>query len=352
MKNRVQFFFRTCFKIFLAALVALLLLEAGVRVILSHSLNRYLTRTLPQPYGEIMRRSGSFDLFTHAASHNRFDPVCYYVPRNGFFRGPGGKGTNPSLDKSFDIPKEKKKGEIRVLCIGDSTTYGWGVSYDQSWVYLLGKKLSEKYPGMNIVTLNAGVPGATSRQVKRIYQFYLSSYWTDILIWRAGDGISDAYLVNAALESLRLFVWRCVYESRVFRVLCVLLDNGKGEVANATFDFLTDRFGQDFARSQAAEAEARSDFEIVKKIAEENGVRRVLQVEYLFRHDLGRARGTAPDSANGNKVYVLEAFNKFRRENPSRKLFVDLVHLTEAGNAITAEEISKYIIEKNWIEAS
>lgn len=350
MEKGIKAVFGLSFKIITVVVLTILLLEAGVRVVLSVSLNNYLTKTLPQPYGSIMRAVGQFDCFD-AKSVNQFDPICYYIPRAGFFRGPHGR---------MDVPKEKGPGEIRIICIGDSTTYCLGADYYRSWVYLLGKALIEKYPHKNIQVLNAGLPGSTQRQIKRIFQFHLTAYHPDVLIWRGGStrsnrsAVSDTYFVNIRLDVLRTFVWRCLYESRIFRVICVLLDKGgrQRSPADVVYDFIMNRNGY---RSPAQEPSLKfdSDFAMVKKIAEEHGVRHVLQAEYLSCDE----KGVIVSELEGNNspscestVHTLADFKEYAKKHPTEKLFIDNVHLTETGEAITAEEILKGIVDKKWIE--
>jgi len=368
-----QSFFKILAKLTVAMIFTVLLLEGGLRVVLSLSLNNYLTHVLPQPYGRLMKRAGEFDCSARGRSLSvvKFDPLCYFIPKRGFFRGPEGR---------VDCPKEKEAHEIRILCIGDSTTYGFAVDYDDSWVYLLGKMLAARYPGKNIRMLNAGLPGASPRQVKRFFQFHLADYHPDILIWRSEQSLTDTYFVNETSDSLRFLVWRCLYESRIFRVTCVLLDrnrrNGRPTV-DIVHDFLTNRN----PRNQKPSEKFDSDFAIVRKIAAEHGTRYSLQVERLFCNDSGVILGLLGDprrQAPWPVVYTRAAFQEYMKNNPSKglfadkvhiaeggetvrmqepfrtnpsgALFVDNVHLTEAGEAVTAKEVSRFIIDNKWIE--
>ncbi|MFH1208004.1 MAG: GDSL-type esterase/lipase family protein [Candidatus Omnitrophota bacterium] len=343
VKAKLKTVFGLLVKIVVVIVLTILLLEGGVRVVLYVSLNNYLTKVLPQPYGNIMQKVGRFDCFG-AKSENQFDPLCYFIPQTGFFRGPEGR---------VDCPKEKTNHEIRIICIGDSATYGVAVDYDHSWVVLLGRMLTEKYPGKNIRVLNAGLPGATSRQVKRFFQFYIAPYHPDILIWRGGSTLTDTYFVNAATDSMRFLMWRCLYESRLLRVICALLDRGKKQLADKVFDFVTNKSGR-FLLSPLPSGAFDSDFSLVKRIAEERGTQYVLQVEHLNRDE---TTDTIYSEFEGQRrddkkpvAYTLAAFEAYRKKNPSKNLFVDHVHLTETGEAITAEEISKFIINNKWIE--
>ncbi|MBU9888724.1 MAG: hypothetical protein KTQ49_02505 [Candidatus Omnitrophica bacterium] len=322
-------------------IVTLLLLEGGVRVVLSLSLTRYLTQTLPQPYATIMQKVGGFDHFMMGGY--KFDPICYFIPKGGFFRSEKG---------SMDVPKEKEPGEIRIICIGDSTTYSVAVNYDDSWVALLGEKLKQRYPEKKLRVLNAGVPGASSKQIKRFFQFYLAPYRPDILIWRGGQGLSDTYSVNKTADSVRTFLWRCLYESRLFRVICVLLDKAEGRTANGVFYFMTHSDPQFFSKGRVERF--NSDYDMVKKIAQDHGARYVLQVEYPNQEAMEMPGAEFMDRASNDldpNVPMWAPFKDYKKKNPSKELFVDPVHLTEAGEAITAEGVAKFIIDNRWIES-
>lgn len=51
----------------------------------------------------------------------------------------------------------KKKHAVRVLAIGDSYTYGWGVPIEDAWVKVLEKNLRDR--GHDVEVLNLGAPG-------------------------------------------------------------------------------------------------------------------------------------------------------------------------------------------------
>jgi hypothetical protein len=56
-----------------------------------------------------------------------------------------------------DRPLEQKgEREFRLLMLGDSVTFGWGVAEEDTFVRRLEKKLAQEYPG-TVRTVNAGV---------------------------------------------------------------------------------------------------------------------------------------------------------------------------------------------------
>jgi lysophospholipase L1-like esterase len=295
--------------------------------------------------------------FWGLADRNKYDPICYFLPRGGFFRGPKGR---------IDRPLKKEEHTIRVMCIGDSATYSIAVDYYHSWVYLLGTKLSKQYPEKKIEVLNAGIPGTCPKQIKRIFQLHLAEYRSDILIWRESTNLSDTYSVDTTLDFARFVLDPFLYKLRMFRLFCVFADSfkkpGDMTTADRIYDFITGRVPRELDPSVVG---FDSDFSMARKIAQDHGTKYALQAEYLSRTKDGRIRSETRSHNNEPVVKTMNAFEKNGSElplptNKSRvnlmtklpdTLFVDGVHLTEKGEAITAEEISKFIVENKWIEA-
>jgi transposase len=56
-----------------------------------------------------------------------------------------------------ELPLQKPPGERRIVCIGDSFTFGWGIPEEQNWVRLLEDALRQQ--GQDVRTINCGAAG-------------------------------------------------------------------------------------------------------------------------------------------------------------------------------------------------
>jgi lysophospholipase L1-like esterase len=82
----------------------------------------------------------------------------------------------------------------RIVVVGDSLTYGWGVAADESWTALLEKQLGEG----RVITL--GLPGAVPQQYTRYLEQYGVGLLPEIMIYGIFSG-------NDFQESVKFEHW-------------------------------------------------------------------------------------------------------------------------------------------------
>lgn len=98
------------------------------------------------------------------------------------------------------IPKPKDK--LRILAIGDSFIYGWGVDLKDAWVKLLEKSLKDK--GLNVEVINAGIPGIGLRAERWVCRAYAKRFDVDAII----VGVYSDDLNQAADQVAETSVWQ------------------------------------------------------------------------------------------------------------------------------------------------
>jgi hypothetical protein len=77
------------------------------------------------------------------------------------------------------VPSEENKG-LRVAVVGDSFTYGWGVSLEQAWIKRLEHGLRGK--GVDVHFFNLGKPGAGPAEYARIVEVALPQLRPDVVL--------------------------------------------------------------------------------------------------------------------------------------------------------------------------
>jgi lysophospholipase L1-like esterase len=119
-----------------------------------------------------------------------------------------------------EVPVEREPNDFRVLCLGDSITFGWGVRYEEAYPTLLADLLREARPGREIHVMNAACSGYSAHQGTEMLRRRGLKYRPDVVtIWfgwngaKRWDGMTDA-------EHARLFVREhLLTSSATYRVL-------------------------------------------------------------------------------------------------------------------------------------
>jgi len=167
----------------LSILVFLVVTEFALRLIGvdTYFQNRFFVLNRALDYPEIFERD--HDLFwklrpNRTVSSQFFIGRTYHINAEGL--------NNPPIAPNTD--------RIRVVTMGNSCTFGWGVAYDNSYPRRLQEFLGRSYD-----VVNAGIPGYTSFQGRNQYRDLVSGLHPNIVTilyafndqWAAASGIAD-----------------------------------------------------------------------------------------------------------------------------------------------------------------
>lgn len=118
----------------------------------------------------------------------------------------------------------KQPGVTRVVSIGDSSTFGWGVEPEYTFQHLLEDRFNRLDSGMSVEVFNLGISGHTSRHGLGLLDHYVRDLEPDVLI--VSYGANDARRVlQSADDMLDLDeTWRgtardVLYRFETFRLL-------------------------------------------------------------------------------------------------------------------------------------
>ncbi|MFH2035821.1 MAG: SGNH/GDSL hydrolase family protein [Candidatus Zixiibacteriota bacterium] len=90
-------------------------------------------------------------------------------------------------------------GQIRIIGLGNSCTFGWGIGYDTTYLQQLSRLLATNAEMPSCEIINAGIPGYSSFQGRRFFFSDLADLNPDIVLmmfgwndqWAAADNIPD-----------------------------------------------------------------------------------------------------------------------------------------------------------------
>jgi lysophospholipase L1-like esterase len=187
---------RRIYKILILSLV-LGVMEASSRLVLSHVF----------PTWDRARR-GLMGEVISAFQNTIGQSYLNYVATPGF-RDEHGLQHNRHGYRGKLVPLQRSKDTLRIVCLGGSTTYGWGVhasgrTYPAQLEETLRSMLSERYRDVEV--LNAGLPWATSAELLAHYHFKYHYYRPDVVV--VHTAMNDAQAFNLPYYQPDYSHWR------------------------------------------------------------------------------------------------------------------------------------------------
>jgi len=259
-----------------------------------------------------------------------------YVPDSDLFWLPRikkGQGQDKYITRG--ITPEKKKNVFRVLCLGDSLTYGFRLKSFQSYPAKLEKILGRKGE-----VLNSGVCGFTIVQGSRFFDRDLWAYKPDLVF--AGFGYNDnweAFQQDTEATPLPASIWKAHKTLTKLRIF--------GYLASKIID---DNAGQEIV-SRVSRKNFRDYSLGINNSVMANGGQLVFLLFPTINMDNNAL--TAPLRRPPETLEILDlraAFDGLSREKIHAS-FQDDIHLTETGTTIVARYLAKWIEEKGYIKA-
>lgn len=258
----------------------------------------------------------------------------------------------------------KQPGVTRIVTIGDSSTFGWGVDPDYTYQHLLEQRF-DRLGGGSTEVLNLGVSGHTSRHGRAVFERYVRDLDPDLLI--ISYGANDARFVLQSADELlddddswRGYVRSALYRFETFRLMrrVILTAYDPLEVSQVRADsegnerqlvrsVERDTYMEnlEFLIAAARESGARAALLAVcappdylrgmRYVAETEGVPLVDALELFREHldDLRQHRLYADEVRFYEALYGLEAMS----EQPDLYVTTDGCHPGRAGNSLIAD---------------
>ena len=192
---------------------------------------------------------------------------------------------------------------IRIVCIGDSSTFGWGVDDEYTYPRLLEARL-RRPDGSRVEVFNLGIPGFTSRHGLGVLRHYALELEADFFVFSLGA--NDPRLVFRSVDEVLSEDdgwWGTVrFTALRFRTFLLLRS-----IAFDLFD-PTDRFAERGAFVQSVtDAHYTENLQTMIAIARDHGARPILMAVCMADTKVDQMR----DVAVSARVPMVDSFEIF-----------------------------------------
>lgn len=243
----------------------------------------------------------------------------------------------PSLE-----PNPKR---LRIVCVGDSITFGWGYGYEESYPAFLEQKLQAARPDREVEVINAGIPGLPMASIPGILQQKVAPLKPDVVFaLKLGDLMEREPLLayRQRLEELRRLAQAGGYKLVI------------GSPPISSFDLHPQ--GWQFAEAlQRFGQETGSPVLVLAPLFKERGLQRGLKLELegaqqlLVAYEDGQrhVRFSAPAPQTPETI-APELYAWLDRSDETEALFFDDGHPDVEGNQLIAEQLASLLLAQGW----
>ncbi|MCB1152240.1 SGNH/GDSL hydrolase family protein [bacterium] len=250
---------------------------------------------------------------------------------------------NYRVDKE---PEPKQPGEVLILCLGDSCTWGVEVDADKVYCALTADILREQFPDRKIRSVNLGRPGYTSFQGKELFERVGPELKPDFVTFHFGPNDGSDAPIRSDVEWDAVPLWalklhRDLYEHlRIYRIYCNMnTDFLRWRVKHPTKDGLDTpyrpRVTQDefFENLRTIKTEAGNwggQVLVIPSVGFNFG--EVFRNPYFLNYE--------PEPTD------VPAYRLFRQAQKQENRFLDSVHPNESGHRLLAEALAGIIADR------
>ncbi len=249
----------------------------------------------------------------------------------------------------FDVPKPA--GTVRILSLGDSKTFGWGLSEEETYSARMEAFLKGMAPeGRRIEVINGGVNAWSYPQIKLYLQDYGLAFEPDFVIladanlWTQFSEDSDPAFVRQMLSRVRLK--NLLRRSAIYHWLIEVQLENFYQQARTRFIPVDPKQDQLFKEAQKSDPDAffKKAIEEFCALAKSKGVRPVV-IFIPILYDLKAGTVTNVQKAKREicerlGVPFIDFTDDLKKDADSYYLDADPVHLNVKGNEWVARRLA------------
>jgi lysophospholipase L1-like esterase len=294
------------------------------------------------------------------------DPRCFWRMKPNIVLPPergttwGGVMSNSHRLRSREVSVEETRDRLRVLCFGDSSTFGFGVDLADAWPNQLQELLDSEHPAA-VEVLNAGIPGHTTYQGRQRLAADLAKWQPHLAIitfgnndgWR-WDGLADkdhAQLNGSAVSSWldHSRAWRCLLSVRLQANQRQAVENESRWAEQATGNYFTPNTNW---TPRVSLPDFSDNLHAMIDVCRRNGCELALIVwpdqrqlldQPTWRLPYQEAMRQVAQEADVPCVDLVPLFEQAGRWAVKRFLPQDVIHVDRAGNQSVSNAVAPHV---------
>jgi lysophospholipase L1-like esterase len=287
----------------------------------------------------------------HIQMYGRHDPLLFWSLRPHARAPDGGRWINSDGLRGPEVGP-KQAGEVRILSLGESTTFAAKMAYDQTYSAVLEQGLNDGSRETHVRVLNAGVPGYTLFQgvqfllhrslpfepdLVLLYFGYNDFLPVAFLAERAGDatggkgGLNDWELFDRRQQLPRRFVSFLIQNSNLARGLLQLRRREPADLAVNPY------------RPRVPAEHRRKLLELARQFCEDHGIELVVVIPIYRSFPEHAALLRSFTQTSGVLAVDLPRDLPPRFERHRETYFSDDAHPTPEGHRLIAGAIHEVV---------
>ncbi|MBN1671453.1 MAG: hypothetical protein JXR37_10495 [Kiritimatiellae bacterium] len=297
------------------------------------------------------------------------DPVVFWRLKPGFRGQPSDNYTgapgdrydwtvsiNANRMRGPETSLEKAAGTFRIISIGDSSAFGWGVPQDKTYCAVLEQLLDQTSDGPDFEVLNAGVPGYSSWQGLQYLRRDLLAYKPDLVLVYFGlnDFTGARFYADKEQRFLdaapRADLWSLLYRLRLYRFLADTLKSRSRKAlfesyfaATTNFRVSPEDYRANLNAMTALGAQHRFRAFFITPVWHDTDKGRVCDYPFWFPARWELLAGVEP---------VINTYRHIkRREKDAGQLYMDVAHPTPLGHRLIAQIIYQTLVTHKAVPA-
>lgn len=253
-----------------------------------------------------------------------------------------------------EFTEEKPPNTIRIITLGDSTTFGWGLADDETWPAKLEEYLQKEVGAdKEIEVINAGVNSWSYAQMYVYFRDYAVDYDPDFVIlaeanlWTQFSEKNSPEFVESFLR--RVWIKNLLRRSAIYHFFLEVQMRNLYARVRARF-IPVDPANDTFLKEQQQEDPAaffQDSMEKLVQTARSNNITPIIAFLpnlHDFQHTNNMALKAKLQATQKLDVPFVDLRPEIRPKGESVYLEGDLSHFTEEGNEIIARKIAETML--------